>query len=198
MINLASLDDLQELDNTQIFKRYIKNFILQNSDLQKLIYYPVKNPLLKDDLENPYDLFESTTAISSEGSGVHGVVLFRRKCDEIINTEIPIILITFESAPKGNSLTYRDIFIIVRIIAKGSNIQELENGLNRIDCIAKLFDDEFNQANITGLGKTKKEKYADLSINEQNDGKMLIYCASDFSYDYINNKNIQRQIRGEY
>ncbi|MDP4146622.1 MAG: hypothetical protein Q8936_19460 [Bacillota bacterium] len=186
---MDSIDDLKELDGFEQFKSFIKNFIINNSKLWKLIYYSDSNPLILDYNDSPYDIFKP----SSE----HGCVLFRRKNDIVQSGEQICTLITFHSTPKGNSLTFRDIFIIVRIIAKGTNIQELENGLNRINCIGKLFDDEFNQANITGLGKVNKEKYRDLSLNEENDGMMLMFSASDFSYDYLNNKNIQKQLRGD-
>lgn len=187
---MSSLDDLKELDDFKDFKKFIKDFIINNDDLFRLIYFPVFNPLSEDyETMTPYDIFEESTE--------HGCVLFKRKNSKVLSEEQITILIDFNSAPKGNSLTYRDIFITVRIIAKGTNIQELENGLNRINCIAKLFDDEFNQANITGLGKVTKEKFSDLSINEENAGKILIYCASNFSYDYLNNKNIQKQLRGD-
>lgn len=189
-----NIDDLKELDDFDLFKKYIKNFIIDNDDLFRLIWFSNSNPLDEDICQypdNPWDIFKPSS--NSE----HGCLLFRRKNDIVQSGEQVCILITFHSAPKGNSLTFRDIFVIVRIITKGTNIQELENGLNRINCIAKIFDDEFNQANITGLGKTNKEKYRDLSLNEENDGMMLMYTANDFSYDYLNNKNIQKQIRGD-
>ena len=182
------LDSLKELDDFGLFKSFIKNFIINDEILFKLIFYSSSSPLELELPDSPYEIFEE--------SAEHGCVLFKRKNNKVLSEEQITILIDFNSAPKGNSSTFRDIFIIIRIIAKGDNIQELENNLNRINCIGKLFDDEFNQANITGLGKTNKEKYTDLSINEQNDGKMLIFTASDFSYDYLSNKNIQKQIRG--
>lgn len=186
---MASLDDLQELDDTQIFKRYIKNFILQNSDLQKIIYYPVKNPLLKDDLENPYDLFDSTTAMSADGTGIHGVVLFRRKCDEIINAEVPIILIDFQSAKAGNSEILGDLYIIIRVIMKGTNIQELENGLSRSSVIAELFDKNINSEKVNSIGKVIRESYNPLPINEENSGYMGIYKARVISNRLLEEAN---------
>ena len=192
---MSSIDNLKELDNFQDFKTFIKNFIIDNDDLFRLIWFSNSNPLDEDVCQypdNPWEIFKPSP--NSE----HGCVLFRRKNDIVQSGEQICTLITFHSAPKGNSLTFRDIFIIIRIIAKGTNIQELENGYNRINCIAELLDNEFNQANITGLGKVNKEKYRDLSLNEENDGMLLMFTASDFSYDYLNNKNIQKQIRGEF
>lgn len=189
---MSLLDNLKELDSFQDFKIFIKNFIIKNEQLFRLIWFSNSNPLDEDIClypDSPYEIFTPSSS--------HGCVLFRRKNDVVESQEQINVLITFHSVPKGNSSIFRDIFIVIRIITKGTNVQELENGLNRINCIAELFDNELNQANITGLGKTNKEKYRDLSLNEENDGMMLMYIANDFSYDYISNKNVQQKVFGD-
>lgn len=176
------------------FKTFIKKFILEDLDLQKMIYYPYSSPLDKEDLENPYNIFDSTTAVKSDGTGAHGVVLFRRKCDEIINVEIPIVLVTFESTNKSNSKEFNNLYIIFRIICKGQNIQELSNGDNRIEKIAEFIDNNFNYARVNNLGKTKQSSYSELSLNEENDGITLMYRANSFNCDWSSNKNFQKRI----
>lgn len=185
----TNLDDLKELDDFQIFKRYIKSFILQNPDLQKIIYYPVKNPLLMDDLENPYDLFDSSTVMSSSGTGVHGVVLFRKKCDEIINAEIPIVLINSESTNLGDSGFMSNLYIVVRIIIKGSTIQDLENGLSRSSVMADLFDKNINSAKVNSIGKIKRQSFNPLNLNEENTGYCIIYKAQVISNRLLEEAN---------
>ena len=181
---MASLDDLKELDDFKLFKDFIKRFILQSEDLWKLIFYGSGNPLLLDVSENPYEIFTP----SSE----HGCVLFRRKNDTILNEEQVSVLIDFESA--SSSCEYDSVYIVVRIIAKGSNIQDLENGVNRSFAISKLFDDEFNTANINGLGEVKKKSMTPLSVNEENAGYLLLYTGHSFSSDIINNKNFKKRL----
>jgi hypothetical protein len=44
----VNLSDLKEIDDFQIYKNFIKKFILEDQILQKIIYYPVRNPLLQD------------------------------------------------------------------------------------------------------------------------------------------------------
>jgi hypothetical protein len=187
---MSTLNDLKELDDFQIFKRYIKSFILQDSDLQKIIYYPYKNPLIKDDLENPYDIFDSSTVMSSDEKGVHGVVLFRRKCDEILNSEVPIILISFESTTIGYSNILDKVYIVIRIITKGSTIQELENGLSRGNVIAELFDKYLNSSEISSIGKTTRKTFKSLNnINEENDGFIIIYKAQTLANRLLQQAN---------
>lgn len=185
----TNLDTLRELDDFQIFKKYIKSLILQNSVLQKIIYYPFKNPLIKDDLENPYDLFDSSTVMSSDGSGVHGVVLFRRKCDEILNAEVPIILITFESTKLGNSDMLDNVYIVIRTITKGDSIQELENGLSRSSVIADLIDKSLNSSKISSIGKVTRQSFQPLNLNEENDGFLTIYKAQVISNRLLEEAN---------
>lgn len=190
-----------ELDNYQDFKKFIKTFFLTDMDLWKIVYYPQISPLDGEDPENPYDIFDSSTATNENDKEIHGVVIFRQKNDEILNASIPIILIDFKSLPKGNYKEYNNIYINFRIICKGSYIQDIQykdDINNRISVIAELIDNNFNQSMINGLGEVKRISYDSIPINEENEGFSLTYKASSFSYNFINNKNIQKRIRGEY
>lgn len=182
------------LDSFKVFKDYIKKFVLEDSSLQKLIYYPYTNCLSMNDIEDPYDLFNENTAVNGD-SGVHGVILFKRQANIIINSEMPLILVTFETTRK--SKTYSNIYIIFRIICKGTNIQELDDGSNRIYSIKEKISENLEMANITGLGEVTENSFKELSINDENDAVSLIYKCVDFSSDLSSNKNFQKRIRGE-
>jgi hypothetical protein len=192
-----TIDDLKELDDFQEFKKFIKIFILQNSDLWKLIYYPVSDPLSQEDSENPYDIFDNSTAMNEDGSnGIHGVLLFKDKNNAILNASIPIILINFHSTRKSNSIEFNNVYCVFRIICKGDSVQELANGVNRSFAIAKLIDDEFAKANVNGLGKVERISFSELSLNEENVGYNIVFKASSFACDSLNNKNLNKRIMG--
>ena len=190
----------KELDNYQDFKKFIKTFILTDMNLWKVVYYPNFSPLDENDPENPYDIFESETATSDEEGAIHGVFLFRQKNNTILNSSIPIVLIDFISRSKGNKKEYNNVYINFKILCKGDYIQEIqyeEEINNRCAVIAELIDNNFNKANINGLGEVERIGYEPIPINEENEGFLCTYRASSFSYNFMNNKNIQRKIRGE-
>jgi hypothetical protein len=184
------VDDLLEIDDIGLFKNFIKQFFIDNEQLFRLVWFADSNALDESICsypDDPYQLFIP--------SKEHGCVLFRRKNNEILSEECVNILIDFHTA--SLSREYDMVYIIFRIIIKGDNIQELSNGINRSFAIMKLMDNEFNRATINGLGEVKKEKIRDLNINEQNVGYTCIYSGHSFSSDYLNNKNIQKQLRGD-
>jgi hypothetical protein len=174
---------LSEIADFDKFKSFIRNSIMSDEDLFKMIYYQYSSPLDMDYPENPYDIFTS--------SNEHGCVLFRRKNDEILSDEQINVLIDLHSSSISNE--YNVVYIVVRIICKGENIQELADGTNRVFSIAKSFDNNFNLAHVTGLGEVRQEKFKEIELNSQNVGYMLIYKAYTFSSDWSNNKNFQEQ-----
>jgi hypothetical protein len=184
------LNDYKQMNSFQQFEDYIKQFIVTNIDLFKFIFYPMSNPLNEDEQEDPYRIFEESE------SNEHGVVLFGAKNDEILNTSSICILIDFEQTPKGNLQEYNTVYILIRTIIKG-NIQKLENGLDRAFIIDKLIENNLDKSNLTGLGEIRKTDFKPLPLNEQNQGYLSMYKAIVFSYDFIDNKNIQARIRGE-
>jgi len=184
----------ESLDCFKVFKDYIKKCVLEDNSLQKLIYYPYTNCLSMNNIENPYDLFNENTAVDGD-SGVHGVILFKRQANIIINAEMPLILITFETTRKRK--TYSNIYIVFRIICKGTNIQELDDGSSRIYSIKQKISDNLEMANITGLGEVTENSFNELSINDENDAVSLIYKCVDFSSDLLNNKNFQNREFGD-
>jgi len=179
---------MKELNNFQDIKSFIRNFIIEESDLWKTIYYSSSSPLLLEYSDNPYDIFEP----SSE----HGCVLFRRKNDIVLSEEGVQILITLYDVPHGNFRDYSDTYIQISIICKGVNVQELEDGTDRSAYLSSLIDNNLNQARING-SLIKRESYKPIPLNEENSGFQIIYSLVGFSYDYLNNKNIQKQLRGE-
>lgn len=46
------LDNLKELDNFGLFKKYIKNFVIDDDDLFRLIWFSNSNPF--DEILCPY------------------------------------------------------------------------------------------------------------------------------------------------
>ena len=175
------IDNLRELDDFGIFKSFIKNFIINNEILFKLIFYSSSSPLELDLPDNPYEIFIP----SSE----HGCVLFRRKNDVVLSDETTNILIDMTSARKGNSYFLDNIYIVIRVITKGTNIQELENGISRSHAIMKLIDDSLNCARVSNIGDVRRESYKELSLNEENIGYIAVYCATVIGNNLLDEAN---------
>jgi len=189
----------KELDGFDDYRNFIKSFIIQNSNLWKIIYYPVFSPLKEEDLENPYEIFEDSSAITEKGNEVHGVVLFKQKNNTILNSSLPVILINFRSSTKGSLKEYNNIYIVIKIICKGEYIQDIEyedDVCSRSNVIAKLFDNNLNKANINGLGEVKRISFDNLSINEENTCLLLTYRLTSFSCDLSSNINFQENVFG--
>jgi hypothetical protein len=160
------------LDGFKIFKDYIKTSILQDSEFQKLVYYPFSDCLNRRDIDNPFELFDEDSAMNN-GNGVHGVVLFKRQADIIMNAEMPVILISFETTKRSKWIS--NVYIMIRIICKGTNIQELNNGDSRIYSIKEKFNSYIEMANVNGIGEIKELSFKELSINNENDAVLLMY-----------------------
>lgn len=182
------------LDTFEVYKNYIRTFLLKDSELQKLIYYPYTNCLSMNDVEDPYDIFNEGTAINGD-SGVHGVLLFKRQSNIIINAEMPLVLITFETTPKSKYIS--NIYIVIRIICKGVNIQELEDGSSRIYSIKRKINDWLETANINDIGEFTENSCKELSINDENDAMLLIYKGFGTNAEINTNKNYQMRKYGK-
>lgn len=178
----------KELNDFQRIKDFIRNFVIEESDLWKTIFYSSSSPLLLDYSDNPYEIFEPSNS--------HGCVLFRRKNDVVLSEEGVNVLITIYDVPYGNFNNYSSTFIDISIICKGVNVQELDDGTDRLANIISLIDNNLNQARIDG-SLIKRESYKPIPLNEENNGFRAIYSCVGFSYDYLNNKNIQKQLRGD-
>ena len=169
MSTLDELQSIQELDKFNIYKDYIKNFILTSENLWKIIYHSTSNPLDKEYGENPYSIFKN------EKDSKHGVVLFKDKNDVILNSETVNILINFSSETSEDSDCINTIFIKYSVILKGVNIQTLADNSSRAYKICELIDEQFNHVNVTTAGKIKKVSFNNESINEENSSFKLIY-----------------------
>lgn len=171
---MESIDNLKELDNFEEIKTYIKNFIIDDSELWKLIFYGYKNPLLEDYSDNPYQIFES--------SNEHGCILFRQKNDVVLSDEQVNILVKFttDASEDNNYINYTKIQF--SIICKGTNIQDLENEKSRPYVIAQLIDNYMNHGKIQNSNKIKRLYFDNLSINEENCGHKLEYQIQATSY----------------
>jgi hypothetical protein len=192
----VGLDDLREIDDFQIFKQYIKQFILENEDLYRCIYFCFSDPFDEDKCPMPdkrLDIFDASKIQQRDGDSptenIHGVVLFRPKNDNVINSEIPVVLVNFASVPKGNSNYVDELFISIKIICKGMKIQELANGLNRTAVIADMFNNNLNFARMNHLTKVKKQSFKDVSINEENSAYLLTYTCNVLANHLTKNVN---------
>jgi hypothetical protein len=181
---LDDLKSIQELDRFGELKKYIKNIILSSENLWKIIYYPLSNPLDSSYGENPFDIFDEATSINNNGIiGTHGVVLFKQKNDNILNAEAEVVIIGFESNAINESDCINTTKIEIKILSKGTNIQTLIDKSNRAYKIAELIDNQFNHANITDVGKIKRQAFNDLLINEENCGYILSYTCIATDYN---------------
>ena len=181
---MSSLDDLKELDQFDKFKSFIKDFFIEREDLFRLVWFSNSNPF--DEIscpypDSPYQLFIPSSS--------HGCVLFRRKNDVVLSEECVNVIIDFQSIRKGSSYFLDDIYIIIRVVTKGSNIQELENGINRSHAIMKLIDNNLNCARVSNIGDVRRESYKELSLNEENVGYIGIYTGTVIGNDLLEEAN---------
>jgi len=182
------------LDSFKVFKDYIRKMVLEDSELQKLIYYPYSDALDRADLENPYDIFSEDTATNSS-NGVHGVLLFKRQADIIMNAEMPLVLISFETTKRSKYIS--NVYIICKIICKGTNIQELNDGSSRIYSIKRKINDNLETANINNIGEFTENSFQELSINSENDAMLLMYKGFGTNAEISSNKNYQLRKYGK-
>jgi hypothetical protein len=177
---LSSLDDLkalQEIDNIDLIKSKIKEIILSDQNLFKMIYYSDSNPLDKEYPENPFEIFEEQTQDNQ-----HGVILFKEKDYTILNTECVNILVYFSSETFDNTKSISTIYVNFNIVLKGENIQTLSDDSSRTYKISKLIDNQFNHAEIPGVGEINKEFLKKETISDENSFYHLSYKCKISSY----------------
>lgn len=170
---------MKELNNFQDIKDFIKNFIIEDSELFKLIYFPNSFPNDNDFPDTPYEIFEPSEA--------HGCVLFRPKNDIVQSKEGTNVLIFFNSVNYNTILD--DLYITFSVICKGVNVQELADSTNRISTIANHIDNRFNMAVINDISKIKRMSFKPLSLNEENSGMLITYHCRTLAYNPLDNVN---------
>jgi hypothetical protein len=185
MDTIKSLSDLVEMDDFQKYKNFIKNFILNDMPLWKIIYSPLKNPLIIEDPENPYVIFQNEDVENDN----HGVVLFKQKNNEILNYGTVCVLVDFETTSFGNSDLLDNLYIIFRIIIKSNDIDELENGLSRLYIIADLINRHLDHAEIGSIGYVKKQSMNPIPANEENSAITIIYKCRNLSNRLLEEAN---------
>lgn len=196
-----NLDDLKSISDFDKYEQFIRQFIVTNSNLWKLIFYPYSDPFNDErsiDPEDPYRIFTRDTTNSKNGTILdsHGVVLFQDKDDTIQNSTNTIILISFESTRLGNSQLMDNNYIIFQVICKGNDIRKLANDKDRTEAIVEFIDSEFNLARIHDFGEIKRMSYKKLSLNEQNIGHVVVYKCRNLSNHILDNKNYLKRTYG--
>lgn len=189
-------DDLISINDFDKYERFIRNFILENITLWKLIFYPYSSPLSDmraEDPQDPYTIF--TRELGSDGKVIdsHGVVLFDDKDDTIQNSANVTVLVNFTSVRLGNSPLIDTNYINFQIISKGSSIRKLSNGVDRTKAIGELIVNEFDKAKISNIGQVHKMSFDKLSINEENVGHSICFKALGMSGHFKDNKNVQKR-----
>jgi hypothetical protein len=164
-----------ELDNFDDYRDYIKEQILLDEQLWKLIFYPTSTPLDDDYLEDPYKIFEE------DSEKKHGFVLFKEKENTILNAVCPILLITFSSHRNDNYDSIQDIKIDIKIIFKGE-IEELADETNRAHRIAELFSQHLDEIKFDNNSKLRRESFELLNINEENYAHVLTFVTKSTSF----------------
>jgi hypothetical protein len=191
-------DNLKVIGDFDKYEKFIKQFMLSNINLWKLIYYPYSLPLSDVralDPEDPYQIFTRETDSSGKALDSHGVVLFQDKDDSIQNSSNTIILIHFNSSGLNGSHFVENQYITFQIICKG-DIRKLANGVDRAEAIGKLIDDEFNKANLNKIDEIRRISFDKLNINEENSGRVAIYKVRNWSSHLSENKNYIRKRYG--
>jgi hypothetical protein len=194
---MGALDDLTSINGFDKYEKFIKQFILKNTNLWKLIYYPYSNPIEDEraiDSENPYQIFTRESDSKGKILDSHGVVLFDDKDDTIQNSTGVTILISYESTRLGDSYFLDNNYIIFQILCKGNDIRKLANGKDRTEAICELIDNEFNFARVNNIGEVHRISYKKLSLNEENIGRVCVYKCTGWGSKLTDNKNyLQRK-----
>ena len=193
-----NINSLRELDDFQKYKQFIRDFILQDETLFRLIYFCNKNVFDEEKCEmpeNPYKIFTTDKEYENDN---HGVILFKQKNGEILNYGTVVVLVNFETTRLGNSSVMDNMYIIFRIIAKSEEIQELEddegNTVNRLYAIAECINNNCDHARVGNTGELRKQSMNALSINEENCGITLMFKTSEWGSKLLSrNKNYRKQ-----
>lgn len=190
-------DDLKSINGFDKYTKFIMQFIMQNTTLWKLIFYPYSMPLSDSravDPEDPYVIFSRQTDADGKIIDSHGVVLFDDKDDSIQNSNNVTVLVNYHSERQGNSYFCDSIFITFQIICKGEGVRKLANGLDRTQVIADLISNEFDKAKINNIGQVHKRAYDKINgVNEENTGHYIVFTDIGFSSNLKNNKNVQKR-----
>lgn len=193
-------DDLKSINDFDKYTKFIQKFILQNTTLWKLIFYPYSSPLSDPraiDSENPYEIFSREVGSDGKILDSHGVILFDDKDDSIQNSSNVTVLVSYESTRFGNSYFLDNNYIIFQIICKGSGVRKLANGKDRAEIIGNMIDDEFNLARINDIGEVHKISFEKLkNINEENIGRVLTYKCKGIGSKVLTNVNYNRRKYG--
>jgi hypothetical protein len=172
-----SEDDLLSIGNFDEYEKFIKTFIIRDTVLWKLIFYPYSMPLSDEkatDPEDPYTIFYREKDSSNNTLDSHGIVLFDDKDNTIQNSSNVIVLIHFTSTRAGNSYFLDHHYINFQIICKGE-VRKLANGKDRIEAIEDRIDANFNLANVNTIGEIHKISSTKLQLNEENSGRSLTF-----------------------
>ena len=185
---------MKELNDIQDIRDFIKDFIINDEKLFKLIYNSISSPLNSDLPDSPYDIFpEDNPDYNNELSDEHGVVLFRRKYDQVQSHEGVTILVETISSRHGNSYFFNSTFVIFNIILKGTNVQTLSDGSSRLGVISRKIINNFDRAIVNNIGEVRFASEKLLSLNEENSGKSIFFelktCATNI------NENVNYQLR---
>ena len=185
---------MKELNDIQDIRDFIKDFIISDEELFKILYYPVSSPLDSELPDSPYSIFpEDNPDVGDELSNEHGVVLFRRKFDQVQSHEGVTLLIETISSRYGNSYYFNSTFVIFNIILKGTNVQTLSDGSSRLGVISRKIINNFDRAIVNNIGEVRFASEKLLSLNEENSGKAIFFelktCATNL------NENVNYQIR---
>jgi hypothetical protein len=191
-------DSLKSISDFDKYTKFIQNFILSNTTLWKLIFYPYSMPLSDEraiDPEDPYQIFSRELDNQGKILDSHGVVLFQDKDDDIQNSSNVTVLIYYNSTGLNSSHFVENQYITFQIICKGS-VRKFSNGVDRAEAIGKLIDDEFNKANINKIDEIRRISFDKLNTNEGNSGRVAIYKVRGWISHLSENKNYLKRKYG--
>lgn len=192
-------DDLKSINDFDEYEQFIRNFILQNTVLWKLIYYPYSSPLSDEkaiDPEDPYTIFSRELGGDGKVVDSHGVVLFDDKDDTIQNSANVTILVYYESVPLGSSNLFDNNYIIFQIICKGESVRKLSNGKDRVEAIINLIDNEFDLSRFNDVGTVHRIGNKKVILNENNIGRVVTYKCRGLRSHILDNRNYLQRTYG--
>ena len=155
------------IENIKKYKEEIKEMILSNQNLLKLLYYPSASPLEEKNINNASGLLNK-------------YIFFRFRNPETIENKTSFIVVNI----KANKFRNQESFINIRIyfdIFTDNMIINLDNGNDRFDCIAEEINKMMNGAKGEWIGQAKLRNDMNFLVSSNMNGRRLVYEISDFN-----------------
>lgn len=148
----------------------MKDALLLNQNILKLVYYPNKTPLNNNDVDNARDLINDY------------IYFYPIAFDDVIQEEKCLIMSTFDISPTYGKNNYVNMNFTFVIIAHNRICEiEIDNEeRNRVTSICDEITEEFNRARGNWLGGCSFKGFNEIYIAQDYYSVKLSFSVTDF------------------